>query len=59
MVARAAHKKPTAIIVGAGIGGTASAARLSQAGFDVTGMPLPPLSQDREHRSVPDTKLAS
>ncbi|TKA55937.1 hypothetical protein B0A53_01636 [Rhodotorula sp. CCFEE 5036] len=36
MVARAAHKKPTAIIVGAGIGGTASAARLSQAGFDVT-----------------------
>ncbi|POY73284.1 hypothetical protein BMF94_3618 [Rhodotorula taiwanensis] len=35
MVARA-QKKPTAIIVGAGIGGTASAARLSQAGFDVT-----------------------
>lgn len=42
MVARATHKRPTAIIVGAGIGGTASAARLSQAGFDVTGLSLPP-----------------
>ncbi|GAA5993435.1 hypothetical protein JCM11641_007158 [Rhodosporidiobolus odoratus] len=31
-----AGKKPSVLIVGAGIGGTASAARLAQAGFDVT-----------------------
>ncbi|GAA5864739.1 hypothetical protein JCM8547_008291 [Rhodosporidiobolus lusitaniae] len=32
----AAGKKPSVLVVGAGVGGTASAARLSQAGFDVT-----------------------
>ncbi|GAA6040558.1 hypothetical protein JCM8097_005463 [Rhodosporidiobolus ruineniae] len=31
-----ASKKPSVLIVGAGVGGTASAARLAQAGFDVT-----------------------
>ncbi len=29
-------RKPTAIIIGSGVGGTATAARLSVAGFDVT-----------------------
>ena len=32
-----ASGRPKAIIVGAGIGGCASAARLTQGGFDVTG----------------------
>lgn len=36
-----AKGKPSVLIVGAGVGGTASAARLAQSGFDVTGASCP------------------